>query len=165
MTSENALTTDADTHMLSSRLGLSDETLELADRLQDFMRTARPHLNSALRLCDLSQKLCVSEFKLRRLINKHLGYANFNAFVNALRVREARRMLTTPEQSEATLDVIAIAVGFRSAVALTRAFKASENMTPEHFRSIRKADYGRDDKSCSIIRQQNINSALNSVIE
>ena len=88
----------------------------------------------------LALKLAVPEYRLRRFINQRLGHRNFNAYVNGLRLAEARAALADPaRQSEGVLE-IAMAAGFASIGPINRAFKAESGVTPSEFRRRALAD-------------------------
>jgi AraC-like DNA-binding protein len=55
----------------------------------------------------LAGKLAYPEHQLRRLINGHLGYRNFTAFLNSYRIAEAKERLADPEQARTPVLTIA----------------------------------------------------------
>lgn len=76
----------------------------------------------------------MTEHKLRRLINKELGYRNFNQYLNRYRIDEASKRLI----SEADLPILTIAldVGFNSLSSFNKAFKEKHQQTPTEFRRL-----------------------------
>lgn len=78
------------------------------------------------------------EHRLRRLINSHLGFRNFAAFVNARRIEAAKRMLVDPGHSRTTVASIAFDLGFGSLGPFNRAFKQATGLTPTEFRRPRR---------------------------
>jgi len=112
----------------------------LADKLLALMRTDRPHADEDLGLAALAKRLGVAEYRLRRVINRHLGHRNFNAFVNAFRLAEAKAALADPKQRDRPVLTIALEAGFQSIGPFNRAFKAETGLTPTEFRKEKLAD-------------------------
>jgi AraC-like DNA-binding protein len=83
-----------------------------------------------LALADLARRLGTNTQYLSRALNEGLG-VSFSAFVNGLRVDEAKRLL------DGTADVLSIAleVGFGSKSSFNRAFQAHAGMTPSAWRT------------------------------
>ncbi len=82
----------------------------------------------------LSEEVGVPEHRLRPLINDHLGFRNFAAFVNARRIEAAKAMLTDVDKSRTTVAAIAFELGFGSLGPFNRAFKEATGVTPTEFR-------------------------------
>ena len=82
----------------------------------------------------LAAKLDYPEHQLRRLINGHLGYRNFSAFVNSYRIDEAKDKLADPEGARMPVLTIALDLGYASLGPFNRAFKSLTGMTPTEFR-------------------------------
>ena len=87
-----------------------------------------------LTIGDLAAEVGVPEHRLRPLINDHLGFRNFAAFVNAHRIEAAKAMLTDPQQSRTTIAAIAFDLGFGSLGPFNRAFKEVAGITPTQWR-------------------------------
>ncbi len=88
----------------------------------------------------LALKLAVPEYRLRRAINRHLGHRNFNAYINGLRLAEARAALADPARRATSVLEIALEAGFASIGPFNRAFKAASGMTPTDYRERALAD-------------------------
>ena len=88
-----------------------------------------------LTIARLAEKLDTQEYRLRRLINGHLGYRNYNQFLNRYRIEEAARQLTAPETKHLPVLSIALDVGYRSLAPFNKAFKEIHGMTPTTYRS------------------------------
>lgn len=93
-----------------------------------------------LSIAGLADKLGLPEYRLRRLINQHLGYRNFNAFINSFRLAAARAALADPARREEAVLAIALDAGFASIGPFNRAFKAETGLTPSDFRRQALAD-------------------------
>jgi AraC-like DNA-binding protein len=83
----------------------------------------------------LADRLEVKEYRLRRLINGHLGYRNFNLFLNRYRIEEVARQLVGPETRHLPVLSIALDNGYRSLSPFNKAFKEIKGMTPTEYRS------------------------------
>lgn len=82
----------------------------------------------------LAEKLNYPEHRLRRLINGHLGYRNFSAFLNSYRIGEAKQQLADPERARTPVLTIALNLGYASLGPFNRSFKDATGMTPTEFR-------------------------------
>jgi AraC-like DNA-binding protein len=92
----------------------------------------------------LAGKLGYPEHQLRRLINGHLGFRNFTAFLNSYRIAEAKKRLSDPDQARTPVLTIALRLGYASLGPFNRAFKATTGMTPTDFRRQYLAATGAD---------------------
>ena len=88
----------------------------------------------------LAERLGTREQVLRRVINRGLGYRNFNDFLHAYRIREACERLRRSEDARLPVLSIALEVGYGSIGPFNRAFKARTGMTPTRFRRGGKSD-------------------------
>jgi AraC-like DNA-binding protein len=89
-----------------------------------------------LTIKNLSEYLTIPEHHLRRLINQHLGYRNFNDYLNRYRVRDAAQRLSDPKLIRIPILTIAIESGYASLTTFNKAFKTLKTMTPSEFRKI-----------------------------
>jgi len=92
-------------------------------------------LEPELSLGALAAKLKLPEHRLRRLINKGLGYRNFSAFLNDHRVTHAKRILADPANSREQIVAVAFELGYASLAPFNRAFRQSTGMTPSEYRA------------------------------
>lgn len=106
----------------------------LARALAHHMGQERGYAQEGLSLAGLAARLGAPEYRLRRVINQRLGHRNFNAFVNGLRLVEAKRRLADPAERQLPVLSIALDVGFASIGPFNRAFKAETGLTPTEFR-------------------------------
>lgn len=105
----------------------------------------RIFLEEGLTIGKLAAHLGCGEHVLRRVINRGLGYRNFNDFLHAWRIREACEELARPELARLPVLSIAMKVGYGSVGSFNRAFKARIGMTPTDYRrsAIASAAHGR----------------------
>lgn len=118
--------------------------LELADqhdlkRLEALMGTGIWR-EEGMTISRLASHIDLPEHRLRRLINKGLGYRNFSAFINEYRIAEARRRLSDPAHRKVQILTIALELGYASIGPFNRAFKALTGVTPTEYRSRSIAD-------------------------
>lgn len=106
----------------------------LAAALARHMGEGRGYAQEGLTLAGLAEQLGAPEYRLRRVINRGLGHRNFNAYVNGLRLAEAKRRLADPAERGLPVLSIALDVGFGSIGPFNRAFKAETGLTPTEFR-------------------------------
>ncbi len=105
--------------------------LAALDRL---MSVDRLYRQEGLTIGVLAGKLGLPEYRLRRAINRGLGYRNFNEYVNRHRLADAKQALADPAQAEVPILTIALDSGFQSLGPFNRAFKGDTGMTPTEFR-------------------------------
>jgi AraC-like DNA-binding protein len=92
------------------------------------------YLEPGLTIGALAERLNIPEHRVRRLINQHLGYRNFAAFINDHRIDEAKRRLSNAELAREQITGIAFDLGFASLAPFNRAFRERVGMSPSEFR-------------------------------
>lgn len=105
--------------------------LATLDRL---MSVDRLYRQEGLTIGVLAGRLGLPEYRLRRAINRGLGYRNFNEYLNRHRLADAKQALADPAQAEVPILTIALDSGFQSLGPFNRAFKGDTGMTPTEFR-------------------------------
>jgi AraC-like DNA-binding protein len=106
------------------------------DELGRLMEEEKVFREEGFTIRSLADRLGVKEYRLRRLINGHLGYRNFNRFLNEYRVREVARLLVEPESRHLPVLTIALDMGYGSLSPFNKAFKEIKGMTPTEYRSL-----------------------------
>jgi AraC-like DNA-binding protein len=109
------------------------EAVLLAD-LQRRMTAESLYRREGLTIGALARILGTQEYLLRRVINRHLGYRNFNDFLHSYRIPEACVRLRSPADARRPVLSIALDLGYNSIGPFNRAFKARIGMTPTEFR-------------------------------
>lgn len=117
---------------------MDDSRAEAADRqllgkLNEAM-AADGWRREGLTIGALAGELDVPEHRLRRLINKRLGYRNFAEFVNSHRIEAAKRRLGDPAEVRTTVAAIAFDLGYGSLGPFNRAFRSATGVTPTEWR-------------------------------
>ncbi len=109
---------------------------KLLDGLMRLMADERIYRHDGITIGTLATRLAVPEYRLRRLINRQLGYRNFNVFLNNHRIEEAKAALADPSQAGVPVITIAMDAGFQSLGPFNRAFKATTGVTPSEYRRL-----------------------------
>jgi AraC-like DNA-binding protein len=98
------------------------------------MKPEALYRREGLTIGGLARTLGTQEYVLRRVINRHLGYRNFNDFLHSYRIPEACARLRSPAEARRPVLSIALDLGYNSIGPFNRAFKARIGMTPTEFR-------------------------------
>lgn len=106
----------------------------LMAKLRHVMEAERFYREEDPSIGRLAARLGLPEHRLRRVINRQLGYRNFTAFLNDYRLADVKAALADPGQAEVPVLTIALDAGFQSLGPFNRAFKAATGMTPTAFR-------------------------------
>lgn len=102
--------------------------------LERLMTVERVYREPSLTIAALATRIGLPEHRLRKLINQALGHRNFNAFLNAWRIEDAKRALRDEALADAPVLTIAMDAGFQSLGPFNRAFKARTGITPTEYR-------------------------------
>jgi AraC-like DNA-binding protein len=102
--------------------------------LERLMTVERLYRREGLTIGDLAAKLGLPEHRLRRTINRGLGFRNFSEYLNRHRLADAKQALADPAQRDVPILTIALDAGFQSLSPFNRAFKADTGVTPTEFR-------------------------------
>lgn len=106
----------------------------LAMRLAAHMEQERAYRDDGLTIAKLAAVLGEQEYRLRRLINGHLGHRNFAAFLSGYRLGEVKAALSDEAQAEVPILTIALDAGFGSLGPFNRAFRDAQGCTPSEYR-------------------------------
>nr|WP_010131028.1 helix-turn-helix transcriptional regulator [Microbulbifer agarilyticus] len=112
---------------------LDEAQCVLLARLQEHM-AAGGYRHTGLTIRELAEQLSAKEHVLRALINKHLGFRNFNEYLNQYRIDEASQRLADPDEAHLPVLSIALDIGYRSLSPFNAAFKRRHEKTPTEFR-------------------------------
>jgi AraC-like DNA-binding protein len=92
------------------------------------------YLTHGLSIGALAKRMAVPEYRLRALINKRLGYRNFNALLHEYRLRDACERLADQSQLHLPILTIALDVGYQSIAPFNQAFREAKGCTPSEYR-------------------------------
>lgn len=110
------------------------EDPQLVTKLQALMEDQKVYRKEGLTIGQLAELMSEQEYRLRRVINGHLGFRNFNDFLNQYRVGEACEVLSDPTQNRKTILEIAYQLGYQSIGPFYKAFKEMKGTTPTAYR-------------------------------
>ncbi|WP_299190310.1 helix-turn-helix transcriptional regulator [uncultured Aquimarina sp.] len=108
----------------------SELFLEIEKTIIDEKLYVNPNLNLEL----IANNFNVSISHLSKIINKNANQS-FTDFINGLRVKRAKKMLSNPEFKNYTIEAIGYESGFNSKSNFYSAFKKETQNTPSAFRS------------------------------
>lgn len=107
----------------------------LAALVVEAMASGKLWKREGLSIAGLAHELGTQEYRLRRAINRHLGYRNFNNFLHDYRLKEVAARLADPAERHLPVLTIALDCGYGSIGPFNVAFKARFGMTPTQFRN------------------------------
>lgn len=124
----------------------------LARRVVEAMEAQRLWKRERLGIARLAEELRTQEYLVRRAINRHLGYRNFNDFLHDYRLKEAAQRLASAAERHLPVLTIALDCGYGSIGPFNRAFKARFGVTPTQYRALRENEQPADSGIGSISR-------------
>jgi AraC family transcriptional regulator len=113
--------------MPGAKTQANSEYAQRIDRVIDYLRA---NLDRPVKLAELADVACFSEFHFHRIFRAVSG-ETLNSFTNRLRLEKAARLLRYSEQS---LTDIALDCGFSSSSTFSRAFRSGYDTSPSEFR-------------------------------
>lgn len=105
----------------------------LHQQLNELMQ-AGYYTETQLTISALAQKLNTPEHQLREMINKHMGFRNFSAYLNSYRIKAACEQFKDINLLRKPILTIALELGYGSVATFNRAFKAQMGKSPKEFR-------------------------------
>ena len=113
--------------MPSAKTRANSEYTQRIDRVIDHLRE---NLHRPVKLAELAQIACFSEFHFHRIFSAVSG-ETLNNFTNRLRLEKTARLLRYSQQN---LTNIALDCGFSSSATFSRAFRTGYDTSPSQFR-------------------------------
>lgn len=126
------LSLEGDPAYKSSPLTLDDRKGMLT-KLERVIREDKPYFDPDLTLSQLAQQSGIPIHHLSQILNTDIKQ-NFYNYINSLRIEEAKKMLSNPENRKLTILEILYEVGFNSKSVFNSAFKKYTGMTPTNYR-------------------------------
>lgn len=108
---------------------------ELLPDIKNIMDNTRTYCNIDFTLETLAELVNSNTKYVSLTINNEFG-KNFNTFVNEYRIKEACRLLISPESKLYTIETIASMVGFKSKSSFNPIFKKITGLTPSQYQKI-----------------------------
>ena len=103
------------------------------ERLLELMESKRPYLDNDLKMRDLAAELGLSGHHLSQIINEQLGQT-YSDFINSYRIKEAQRLLKSPEYKHIKVVALAYDVGFNTKASFYNHFRKITGKSPTEFR-------------------------------
>ena len=103
------------------------------ENIDSYMKTTEAFVRTELTIIDLSEKLKVHPKRISASINTIFN-ENFNSYVNQLRIKKAKFLLTDQASSYFSIEGIGKEVGFHSKSAFYSAFKKVTGTTPTKYK-------------------------------
>ena len=97
-----------------------------------YMNSNKNYLNIDYSINTLAKDIDISRSYISQVINE-LFKQNFSNFLNEYRIKEARKILSTPKNLIYTIESIAELVGYKSKSAFNKAFKKYVGVTPSFY--------------------------------
>ena len=104
------------------------------DRLDRRLHPEKLYAQDGVTITALAEVLGTQEHVLRQVINRGLGFRNFNDFLHTHRLREASARLRDPAARRIPVLTIALEAGYGSIGPFNRAFRERFGMTPTEYR-------------------------------
>ena len=114
-----------------SDLNISHTDIQL---LENVMREEHLYREHGLTLAHLSKRMKMREYLLRKLINSHLGYNNFNEYLSTYRLQEIVDRFNDREFDFTPIHTLAYDAGYKSISPFNRAFKKKYGTSPSTYR-------------------------------
>lgn len=111
---------------------------DLKIMLIELFKSEKLYTSPDLKITEVALKLQTNRTYISKLINTEFN-CSFNDFVNGFRVKEAKHLLSRPENNNLSLVYISEQVGFGSVNTFIRVFKQNEGITPGKFREQNRA--------------------------
>ena len=111
----------------------SEQKEALLHRLQALMSTEKPYLIADLTLLKLADLLDTNPHTLSWLLNDSQNL-NFNQYINFFRIEEAKRLLSLPDNAQATNYAVALESGFNAEQTFYTVFKKQIGSTPNQYK-------------------------------
>ncbi|MDR2147592.1 MAG: helix-turn-helix domain-containing protein [Tannerella sp.] len=117
-----------------------DECKKLLAQLNAYMKSAKPYLDSELKISDISGAMKVSSPSLSFLFNQYLD-TTFYDYINEFRINEFKALVAEKKHNNLTLDALSQRAGFSSRASFFRSFKKITGITPNEYVISEKKKY------------------------
>ena len=108
----------------------------LFTEIQQLMESEKFYLKPSITISDVSTAIGSNDKYISLSVNK-FARMNFNYYINTLRIQEAKKKLLE-ENTESSIQDVAIACGFGNASSFIRVFKQITGLTPAYYVTLSK---------------------------
>lgn len=102
-------------------------------RLEEYMKTEKPFLDSSFSLPSLAKKLGLSTHHLSQILNDELRQSFFD-FTASYRIAEAQELLRSADHMHIKIEEIGQMTGYNSKSAFNTSFRKITGVTPSEYR-------------------------------
>ncbi|HLP05220.1 MAG TPA: two-component regulator propeller domain-containing protein [Paludibacter sp.] len=114
-----------------------EKCLEIADKLNEYMKREKPYLNPELKQAEVAKAINYSVHEISLVLNVHI-HSNFSDYINSFRVNELIHCIANGFYSHLNVSAIAQKCGFNSKTTFYRAFKKVTGLSPaEYFKGMK----------------------------
>ncbi|MEI6577672.1 MAG: tetratricopeptide repeat protein [Bacteroidota bacterium] len=113
---------------------IENTTLGILVKFNRLMQEEKPYLEPGLTVDDICRKISTNRSYLSQMIRDTFKQ-NFNAYINELRIKEARRLLSDSKNNHISIEGIGSMSGFSNKVTFHSIFKTQIGVTPSFFRN------------------------------
>lgn len=110
----------------------NEQKQDIKKLIINYMNSSKTFLDCGFSINTLAKDLDVSRSYISHVINE-LFNQNFSNLLNEYRIKEARQILSDPDNSKYTIETIANMVGCKSKVTFIHAFKKYVGVTPSFY--------------------------------
>ena len=119
---------------------LTDEQKQdIKSSIVNYMNNNKNYLSIDYTENTLAKDLDISRTYISQVINELLG-KSFSALLNEYRIKEARKILSSPKNFKYTIEYVAGMVGYKSKASFNNAFKKYVGLTPSFYLNSIKND-------------------------
>ncbi|MEL7123759.1 MAG: helix-turn-helix domain-containing protein [Bacteroidota bacterium] len=109
------------------------QIIEYKKKLEQYIVNEKPYLDPNLKLDILSKQIGISSKELSQVINQSFGQ-NYSQYIAALRIEEAKKLLSSEEYYHNKIAAIAYESGFNSLSSFNTYFRKLVGMTAKEYR-------------------------------
>ena len=130
---DDAPEADEESHHKYSGSALTEaQKVKIQRDLERLMEASQYFLNHDITISGVAEELSISRTYLSQVVNEKFGMSFVN-YINQLRIREARHLLSEDLDRLYTIESISKQVGFNSTNVFNKAFKRFTGLTPSFY--------------------------------
>ena len=115
------------------KISKEEDLKAIMEHIDSFMKSNEAFVNTELTIIDLAENLNIHPKRISASINTIFNQ-NFNSYINQLRIKKAKTLLTDLSSNYYSIEGIAKEVGFHSKSAFYSAFKKVTGTTPTKYK-------------------------------
>ena len=107
---------------------------DISAKLEKFMKNEKPYFEKNITIDEICLKLATNRTYLSNAIKQEFGIS-FSSYVNEFRIKEAMRLLLSPDFENYSIEGIGKQVGFNNRISFNTNFKKFTGVSPSIFRT------------------------------